>query len=51
MVINTSEIGDAIIDLDSAHSKLEQGGMPKVAEYVQEIIDDLREFIKAVEEV
>lgn len=51
MIINLSQISNAIIDLDSAHNKLLDGGMPKTAEYVQGLINDIEDFVKAVKEI
>lgn len=51
MIINTSIIGNAIVDLDSAYWKLEQGGLPKVAEDIQKATDDLRKFLQIIDEV
>ena len=49
-VINTSLLGMASIHLDEAEGELRAGGMPKVADRVKEIKDNIDEFIKAIEE-
>lgn len=51
MVINTSLLGNASVHLDEAEVGLRAGGMPKVADRVKEIKDNIDEFIKGIEEV